>query len=57
MSDIVHLPTGPRAEDVQFLQDLMPACVHAAAADVGLAGVQAFFRGYKDSQESMKQAA
>jgi hypothetical protein len=58
MSNITMLHTpSQRAEDIAALQEVMPQCVKAAAADVGPEGVKAFFAGYKDSIETSKLAA
>ena len=57
MSTVFTFPDGPKAEDIEYLQAMMPRCVAAAAADVGAEGVKAFFDGYKVSIELAKNAA
>lgn len=48
---------GPRVEVVEFLQAQLSRCVEAAAKDVGVAGVQQFFQGYRSDLDALKQAA
>lgn len=55
MTTATVLSFEPRTLDVAE-EDLQLA-VLAAATDVGVEGVIAFFRGYKESEEQLSQAA
>lgn len=58
MSNVAVLPS-PHVREVAIraVQTALPACAQAAAAQVGLAGVQAFFNGYKSQPDAARMAA
>jgi len=51
-------PANPKIEEaVQFLVEVLPACIQAAADEVGPDGVRAFFDGYREDVQEEALAA
>jgi len=58
MKNVVSLPlVGPRVEDIEALQRVMPECIKAVASEIGVEGIKAFFDGYKTNIDLQKLAA
>ena len=57
MNHVLYLPSSPREADMKLLAEVLPACVAATVAEVGVQGMKSFFDGYKENIDTHRQAA
>lgn len=58
MNNVEALHTlDQRVMAVEALKAILPACIQAAAQEVGPEGFKAFFAGYKENVDELKLAA